>query len=100
MAKTQPHPGPPPDDPQASAIQGEAGGDPAQAAAVIGTMMELLQQKGGLGGLLDALRQGGLGVDAQIVDVIAAKFGLTRDQAQRMLAQLAKAADQADPASR
>ena len=30
-------------------LPGLSGGDPAQAAGVMGTMMELLQQKGGLG---------------------------------------------------
>ena len=37
-------------------LPGLAGGDPAQAAGVMGTMMELVQQKGGLGGLLDTFR--------------------------------------------
>lgn len=107
MAKT--HPQPAPDDPLASAVQGYAGGDPAKAAAVMGTIMELLQQKGGLGGLLDAFRQSGLGAqpDASdrpnepvsgdrvqqvfgqpIVDAIAAKLGLSPDQARSTLAQL------------
>lgn len=104
MARTRPHASPPPDDPLASALQGYAGGDPAKAAAVMGTMMELLQQQGGLGGLLDALRQGGLGADAAIVDAIAAKLELTPDQAKSLLAQivpeLARAADQDGPESR
>ena len=115
MAKTQPEPAP--DDPLASAVQGYAGGDPAKAAAVMGTMMELLQQKGGLGGLLEAFRQSGLASQADsgaadgpnepvtgdhvqqvfgqpIVDVIAAKLGLTPDQARSALAQLVKAAQE------
>jgi uncharacterized protein YidB (DUF937 family) len=104
MAKTHPHADPTPDDPLASAVQGYAGGDPAKAAAVMGTMMELLQQKGALGGLLDALRQGGLGADAAIVDAIAAKLGLTPDQARSLLAQLVpelgRAANQDGPESR
>ena len=45
-------------------LPGLAGGDPAQAAGVMGTMMELLQQKGGLGGLLDSFRASGLGAQA------------------------------------
>ena len=127
MAKTQPQPGPTPDDPLASAVQGYAGGDPAKAAAVMGTMLELLQQQGGLGGLLDAFRASGLAAQAgspaaagpdepvsadqvqqvfgqPIVDALAARLGLTPDQARSMLARLApalvKAADQAGPASR
>jgi len=109
-----PTPQPQPDDPLASAVQGYAGGDPAKAAAVMGTMMDLLQQKGGLGGLLEAFRQSGLGAQADswaaegpnqpisgeqvqqafgqpIVDVIAAKLGLTPDQARSTLAQLVPA---------
>ena len=99
MPKTPPQP----DDPLASAVQGYAGGDPAKAAAVMGTMMELLQQMGGLGGLLAALRGSGAGADAAIVDVIATKLGLTPEQAKSLLAQLAPAlaeADQAGPESR
>lgn len=92
-------------------LPGLAGGDPAQAAAVLGTMMEVLQQKGGLGGLLDQFRQSGLtaqadawsrGDDSQgvsgdqvqqvlgspIVDLIAQKLGLTPEQAKATLAQL------------
>ena len=86
-------------------LPGLAGGDPAQAAAVMGTMMELLQQKGGLGGLLDSFRASGLGAQADswaspgpnepvsgdqveqalgspIVDVIAQKLGLSPEQAE------------------
>ena len=127
MAKTRQESGPTPDDPLASAVQGYAGGDPAKAAAVMGTMMDLLQQKGGLGGLMDALRQSGLAspADSQaadgadqpvsgdrveqvfgqpIVDAIAAKLGLTPDEARATLAQivpaLVKAAGQAGPDSR
>jgi uncharacterized protein YidB (DUF937 family) len=92
-------------------LPGLAGGDPAQAAAVMGTMMEVLQQKGGLGGLLDQFRASGLaaqadawsrGDDSQgvsgdqvqqvlglpIVDLIAQKLGLTPEQAKATLAQL------------
>jgi uncharacterized protein YidB (DUF937 family) len=92
-------------------LPGLAGGDPAQAAAVLGTMMEVLQQKGGLGGLLDQFRSSGLaaqadawsrGDDSQgvsgdqvqevlgspIVDLIAQKLGLTPEQAKATLAQL------------
>lgn len=95
-------------------MPGLAGGDPAQAAAVMGTMMELLQQKGGLGGVLDAFRQSGLARQADswaadgpnepvsgnqveqalgspIVDVIASKLGLTPDQAKATLSQLVPA---------
>ena len=125
MPKTRPHAGPPSDDPPASAAQGYAGGDPAKAAAVMGTMMELLQQQGGLGGLLEAFRASGLASETDsaegtdrpvsgdqvqqvfgqpIVDAIAAKLGLTPDQARSTLAQLVpaliRAADQAGPASR
>ena len=107
MAKTQPQPGSTPDDPLASAVQGYAGGDPAKAAAVMGTMMELLQQKDGLGGLLDALRQSGLAAEADsqpIVDALAARLGLTPDEARRAFAQLlpalVKVAGQAGPDSR
>lgn len=92
-------------------LPGLAGGDPAQAAAVMGTMMELLQQKGGLGGLLDQFRSSGLAAQADawsrgdasqgvsgdqvqqalgspIVDLIAQKLGLTPEQAKATLAQL------------
>ncbi len=92
-------------------IPGLAGGDPAQAAGVMGTMMELLQQKGGLGGLLDTFRASGLGAQADswasdgpnqpvsgdqveqalgspIIDLIARKLGLTADQAKATLSQL------------
>jgi uncharacterized protein YidB (DUF937 family) len=92
-------------------LPGVAGGDPAQAAAVMGTMMELLQQKGGLGGLLEQFRASGLGsqadawsrgdasqglsgdqaqqaLGAPIVDLIAQKLGLSPDQARATLAQL------------
>ena len=95
-------------------LPGVAGGDPAQAAAVMGTMMELLQQKGGLGGLLDQFRASGLSAQADawsrgdasegvsgdqvqqvlgapIVDRIAQKLGLTPDQARATLAQLVPA---------
>ena len=105
MAKTHPQPGPAPDDP--STVQGYAGGDPAKAAAVMATMMDLLQQEDGLGGLLAALRQSGLAAEADVqplVDALAARLGLTPDEARRTLAQmvpaLAKAADQAGPDSR
>jgi uncharacterized protein YidB (DUF937 family) len=77
-------------------------------------MMDLLQQQGGLGGLLDAFRQGGLASQADswasdgpnqpvsgdqvqqvfgapIVDAIAARLGLTPDQARSTLAQLVPA---------
>ena len=107
MAKTQPQPGPSPDDPLASAVQGYAGGDPAKAAAVMATMMELLRQPGGLGGLLDALRESGADAEADsqpIVDALAARLGLTPDEARNTLAQLVaalgKAAGQAGPDSR
>jgi uncharacterized protein YidB (DUF937 family) len=107
MAKTQPQPGPAPDDPPASTVQGYAGGDPAKAAAVMATMMDLLQQKDGLGGLLAALRQSGLAAEADLqplADALAARLGLTPDEARRTLAQmvpaLVKAADQAGPDSR
>jgi len=95
-------------------LPGLSGGDPAQAAAVMGTMMELLQQKGGLGGVLDMFRNSGLGAQADswaspgpnepvsgdqveqalgspIVDVIAQKLGLTPEQAKATLAQLVPA---------
>jgi len=95
-------------------LPGLAGGDPAQAAGVMGTMMELLQQKGGLGGLLDTFRASGLGAQADswagpgpnepvsgdqvehalgspIVDVIAEKLGLTPEQAKATLSQLVPA---------
>jgi uncharacterized protein YidB (DUF937 family) len=95
-------------------MPGLAGGDPAQAAAVMGTMMELLQQKGGLGGVLDAFRQSGLGqqadswvsdgpnrpvtgdqveqaLGAPIINVIASKLGLSPDQAKATLSQLVPA---------
>ena len=92
-------------------LPGVAGGDPAQAAAVMGTMMELLQQKGGLGGLLEQFRASGLATQADawshgdasqgvsgdqvqdalglpVVNVIAQKLGLTPEQAKATLAQL------------
>jgi uncharacterized protein YidB (DUF937 family) len=92
-------------------LPGVAGGDPAQAAGVMGTMMELLQQKGGLGGLLDTFRQSGLAPQADawakgdatqgvsgdqveqalgspIIGVIAGKLGLSPEQAKATLAQL------------
>ena len=95
-------------------IPGLAGGDPAQAAGVMGTMMELLQQKGGLGGLLDTFRASGLGAQADswagpgpnepvsgdqveqalgspIIDLIAQKLGLSPDQAKATLSQLVPA---------
>jgi uncharacterized protein YidB (DUF937 family) len=95
-------------------LPGVAGGDPAQAAAVMGTMMELLQQKGGLGGLLDTFRASGLGAQADswagagpnepvsgnqveqalgrpIVELIAQKLGLSPEQARATLAQLVPA---------
>ena len=95
-------------------LPGVAGGDPAQAAAVMGTMLELLQQKGGLGGLLDTFRASGLGAQADswasagpnepvsgtqveqalgrpIVDLIAQKLGLSPEQARATLAQLVPA---------
>lgn len=95
-------------------IPGLAGGDPAQAAGVLGTMMELLQQKGGLGGLLDTFRASGLGAQADswagpgpnepvsgdqveqalggpIIDLIAQKLGLSPDQAKATLSQLVPA---------
>ena len=95
-------------------LPGLSGGDPAQAAAVMGTMMELLQQKGGLGGLLDSFRARGLGAQADswacpgpnepvsgdqveqalggpIVDLIAQKLGLSPEQAKGTLAQLVPA---------
>jgi hypothetical protein len=107
MAKTRPHPGPTPDDPPASAVQGVAGGDPAKAAAVMATMMDLLQQKDGLGGLLAALRESGLAAEADVqplVDALAARLGLTPDEARRTLAQmvpsLGKAPGQAGPDNR
>jgi uncharacterized protein YidB (DUF937 family) len=95
-------------------IPGLAGGDPAQAAGVMGTMMELLQQKGGLGGLLDTFRASGLAAQADswaspgpnepvsgdqveqalgspIIAVIAQKLGLSPDQAKATLSQLVPA---------
>jgi uncharacterized protein YidB (DUF937 family) len=95
-------------------LPGLSGGDPAKAAAVMGTMLELLQQKGGLGGLLDTFRASGLGAQADswagpganapvsgdqveqalgspIVDVIAQKLGLSPEQAKATLAQLVPA---------
>jgi uncharacterized protein YidB (DUF937 family) len=95
-------------------LPGLAGGDPAQAAAVLGTMMELLQQKGGLGGLLEQFRSSGLtaqadawsrgdasqGVSADevqralgspVIDLIARNLGLTPEQAKATLAQLVPA---------
>jgi uncharacterized protein YidB (DUF937 family) len=95
-------------------LPGLAGGDPAQAAGVMGTMMELLQQKGGLGGLLEAFRSSGLGAEADswaspgpnapvsgdqveqalgspIVNVIAEKLGLSPEQARATLSQLVPA---------
>jgi uncharacterized protein YidB (DUF937 family) len=95
-------------------IPGVAGGDPAQAAGVMGTMMELLQQKGGLGGLLDTFRASGLGAQADswaspgenqpvsgdqveqalgspIIDMIAQKLGLSPEQAKATLSQLVPA---------
>ena len=78
------------------------------------TMMELLQQKGGLGGVLDMFRASGLGAQADswaspganepvsgdqveqalggpIVNVIAQKLGLSPEQAKATLAQLVPA---------
>ena len=95
-------------------LPGLSGGDPAQAAGVMGTMMELLQQKGGLGGLLDTFRASGLGAQADswagsgpnepvsgdqveqalgspIVAMIAEKLGLSPEQAKATLAQLVPA---------
>ncbi len=95
-------------------IPGLAGGDPAQAAGVMGTMMELVQQKGGLGGLLDTFRGSGLGAQADswasdgpnqpvsgdqveqalgapIINVIARKLGLSPEQAKATLSQLVPA---------
>jgi uncharacterized protein YidB (DUF937 family) len=80
----------------------------------MGTMMELLQQKGGLGGLLEAFRSSGLGAEADswaspgpnapvsgdqveqalgspIVNVIAEKLGLSPEQARATLSQLVPA---------
>ena len=79
----------------------------------MGTMMELLQQKGGLGGLLDTFRASGLAAQADswaspgpraglgdqveqalggpIVNVIAQKLGLSPEQAKATLAQLVPA---------
>ena len=95
-------------------LPGVAGGDPAQAAGVMGTMMEVLQQKGGLGGLLDAFRNSGMAEQANswaspgpnqpvsgdqveqalgspIVDLIASKLGLSPEQAKATLSQLVPA---------
>jgi uncharacterized protein YidB (DUF937 family) len=95
-------------------LPGLAGGDPAQAAAVMGTMMELLQQKGGLGGVLDAFRNSGMAAHADswvaggpnlpvsgdqveqalgspIIDLIASRLGLSPDQAKATLSQLVPA---------
>ena len=95
-------------------LPGLSGGDPAQAAGVMGTMMELLQQKGGLGGLLDTFRASGLGAQADswaspgpnepvsgdqmeqalgspIVAMIAEKLGLSPEQAKATLAQVVPA---------
>jgi len=95
-------------------LPGLAGGDPAQAAGVMGTMMELLQQKGGLGGLLDTFRSSGLAAQADswagpgpnepvsgdqveqalggpIIAVIAQKLGLSPEQAKATLSQLVPA---------
>ena len=95
-------------------LPGLAGGDPAQAASVMGTMMEVLQQKGGLGGVLDAFRNSGMAAHADswaadgpnmpvsgdqveqalgspIIDLIASRLGLSPDQAKATLSQLVPA---------
>jgi len=95
-------------------LPGLAGGDPAQAASVMGTMMEVLQQKGGLGGVLDAFRNSGMAAHADswaadgpnmpvsgdqveqalgspIIEMIAARLGLSPDQAKATLSQLVPA---------
>jgi len=95
-------------------LPGLSGGDPAQAAGVMGTMMELLQEKGGLGGLLATFRASGLGAQADswaspgpnepvsgdqmeqalgspIVAMIAEKLGLSPEQAKATLAQVVPA---------
>jgi uncharacterized protein YidB (DUF937 family) len=88
-------------------LPGVAGGDPAQAAAVMGKMMEQLQSKDGLGGLLDMLGSSGLAsqlggapagdtslsgaqqvLGMPILNVIASKLGLSPEQARSVLAQL------------
>ena len=103
-----------PGEPDGVTMPGMAGGDPAQAAAVLGTMMELLQDKGGMGGLLETFRRSGLARQADswvadgpnepvsgeqveqalgspIINVIAAKLGLTPEQAKATLSQLVPA---------
>jgi uncharacterized protein YidB (DUF937 family) len=105
---------PQPDQTDGTTLPGLAGGDPAQAASVMGTMMEVLQQKGGLGGVLDAFRNSGMAAHADswagdgpnlpvsgdqveqalgspIIDPIAAKLGLSPDQAKATLSQLVPA---------
>ena len=80
-------------------LPGLSGGDPAQAAAVMGTMMELLQQKGGLGAQADSWASPGANqpvsgdqveqaLGGPIVNVIAQKLGLSPEQAKATLAQL------------
>jgi len=80
----------------------------------MGTMMEVLQQKGGLGGVLDAFRNSGMAAHADswaadgpnlpvsgdqveqalgspIIEMIAARLGLSPDQAKATLSQLVPA---------
>ena len=65
-------------------LQGLAGGDPAQAANVLRTMVEQLQDKNGMGGLLGMLGTS----SAPIIDLIASQLGLTPDQTRSVVSQL------------
>jgi hypothetical protein len=65
-------------------LQGLAGGDPAQAANVIRTMVEQLQSKDGMGGLLGMLGTSG----APIIDLIASQLGLSPEQTRSVIGQL------------
>jgi hypothetical protein len=65
-------------------LPGLAGGDPAQAANVLRTMVEQLQDKTGMGGLLGMLGTS----SAPILDMIASQLGLTPEQTKSVVAQL------------
>ena len=101
---------------------GNQNGEGGQQNAALGMLMELVQQSGGIGNLMAKLQQGGLGdalnswistqssnqsvsgsdlqqaLGGNAIEQVAAKFGLTGQQASDLLAQyLPNLVDSATP---
>ncbi len=61
------------------------GGNPGQSSSMLNAVMALVQQNGGMNGVLDAFRRNGMGAHADSWVGTGANMGISPDQLQQVL---------------